>query len=95
MSANTFGTFLETLNTLSSAPVPQGPEADLLSIAHVVGTAGPEGAPVNTIAGPAGLSKAALLGGIFAGRDKGLFEIDDSKDEPVVRLTKLGRSLAE
>jgi hypothetical protein len=40
------------------------------------------------------VSQEDFVGALLTGRDKGLFEIDDTPDEPVVKLTKLGGSLA-
>ena len=92
-SANTFGTFLETLNTIGSPEASSsGVEADVLSIARVL--MNEDGAEVRTLAAELNRLPKDLLAGVVAGRDKGLFEIDQTADEPIVKLTKFGRSFA-
>ncbi|MFL9826794.1 hypothetical protein [Rhodoplanes sp. SY1] len=108
-SPNTFGTFLTTLQTLESAR-PSGSEAvphagsgrpstvptldaDILAVARMVVPA-PDGAPVGAIRDRVTLAPDAFFGAVLAGRDKGVFELDDTGTEPVLKLTRLGRSLA-
>jgi hypothetical protein len=94
-SANTFGTFLETLKSLESSPQPswnrRWTETDLLTIAKSL--AGSNGsAPVKVVMNNVGLPTEIFLAAMVAGRERSLFEIDEAPDEPLLKLTKLGRS---
>jgi hypothetical protein len=96
-SANTFGTFLETLKVLESGrPSSAGgwsTERDILVIAKTLArSAG--ATPLKEVIRDVDLPQDAFLNALFAGRDKGLFKIDEEPDEPAVELTKLGRSIA-
>ena len=94
-SANTFGTFLDTLKSLESKSPPsrEWPESEVFAIAKLLVRTGGS-APSKMISSELKFPQGALLGAVVAGRDKGIFEIDETLDEPVLRLTKLGRSLA-
>jgi hypothetical protein len=94
-SANTFGTFLETLKTLETGVQQRrrSEEPDVFTIARMLAKAGGS-TPLKSLMNELNVSGEALFGAVVAGRDKGLFEIDEEPDEPVLRLSKLGRSLA-
>ena len=51
-------------------------------------------APLPLVMQKVGIPQDAFLGAFVQGREKGLFEVDDNPDVPVLKLTKLGRSLA-
>lgn len=96
MSANTFGTFLDTIKTLESGRGQQKrawPESEVLMIAKLLLSENGE-APLKKVMNMVKLPQEAFLGAFVQGRDKGFFEVDETPDEPVLRLTKLGRSLS-
>lgn len=97
-SANTFGTFLETIKTLETTPsVPARtawPQAEVLAVARAL-IAGGGAAPLKAVMGQVHLPPDVFLGAVVAGRDKGLFSLDEAEDSPVLGLTKLGRTFAE
>jgi hypothetical protein len=95
-SANTFGTFLDTVRKLEQGPQGPGvrgwPEKAVFQIAKtLLSSDGTQ--PVRATMGSSGLPQDEFLGALVAGRDKGIFEVDETADEPVLRLTKLGRTL--
>ena len=97
-SANTFGTFLETFRRLESSRGVSSisgrwPEKAVLMIAQYLRNE-KGSAPLGQVRDRVDLSQEDFLGALMAGRDKGLFTIDEEPDEPVVKLTKLGTSLA-
>ena len=91
-SSNTFGTFLDTIKTLEGnrSPNRSWPEQEVFKIAKEL-TAGGD-VQLKQVMNRVGLPQDVFLGAVVAGRDKGLFEIDEAADEPVLKLTKLGRS---
>ncbi len=95
MSANTFGTFLDTIKSLESVPAAskKTSESELLVIAKALMSQNGE-APLPLVMQKVGIPQDAFLGAFVQGREKGLFEVDDNPDVPVLKLTKLGRSLA-
>lgn len=93
-NANTFGTFLQTLKTLESAQQPSTswPDKDVYAIANVlVERSG--SAPLKTLIEAMKIAPTAFASAVIAGREKGMFEVDDEPEEPVLKLTKLGRAL--
>lgn len=95
-SANTFGTFLDTVRKLESEPQAQGargwPEKEVYHIAKTL-LSGDGAQPVRATMNSSGLPQDVFLGALVAGRDKGIFEVDETADEPLLKLTKLGRTL--
>jgi hypothetical protein len=97
-SANTFGTFLDTYRQLESAGNygrSGWPEKQVFLIAKTLATSPGGRMPVKETMARANLPQDAFLGALVAGRDKNLFEIDESGDEPILALTKVGRAVAE
>jgi hypothetical protein len=94
-SANTFGTFLETLRKLESSRGTSGrsSESEMLMIAQLLRTKGGS-ASIGEVRNNIDMSQESFLGAVVSGRDKGLFKIDEQSDDPIVELTKLGSSLA-
>jgi hypothetical protein len=91
-SANTFGTFLDTFKKLEEGPPSRGgsfPESEVLQIAKMLAGAG-GAAPVRTAMAQAGIEEPAFFRAVFAGREKGIFDIDEQTDQAVLKLTKLG-----
>ncbi len=95
-SANTFGTFLDTYKKLEEGPPSKGtsfPESEVLQIAKMLaGTGG--AAPLRVAMAQAGVDEPVFFRAVFAGRDKGIFEIDEQSDQAVLKLTKLGYGFA-
>ncbi len=94
-SANTFGTFLETVKALETSRQsvrPQWPEQEIVLIARLP-LARDGSAPMKEVAEQSRLPLQDFLSALSEGREKGLLEIDESEEVPVMRLTKLGRSL--
>src|SRR5437868_2832730 len=94
MSANTFGTFLGTIKSLQSARSSSGhgwPESEVFMIAKTLLSSNGQ-APLKDVMGQVKLPQEVFLGAFVAGRDKGLFDVDETADEPILKLTKLGRS---
>jgi hypothetical protein len=48
---------------------------------------------VKTVMAKSSLSQESFFGALLAGRDKGIFEINEQGPEPVVKLTSLGSAL--
>lgn len=92
-SANTFGTFLETIKKLEdAAPAARQssfPESEVLEIAKMLGRTGGQ-APVRVAMSQAGIAEPAFFRAVFAGREKGIFDIDEQSEQAVLKLTKLG-----
>lgn len=95
-TANTFGTFLDTLKTLETKTQQRAPTAEpnVFTIAELLKTNNGS-ASLKDLRSRLNVSGEALLSAMTAGREKGLFELDDTPAEPVLKLTKLGRSLVE
>ena len=95
-SANTFGTFLDTFKKLESARPSGGssfPETEVLQVAKMLAGTGGQ-APVQTAMKQSDLPEPDFLRAVFAGKEKGIFEIDETSDQAVLKLTKLGRGFA-
>jgi len=95
-SANTFGTFLETIKKLEEGPPSKGssfPESEVLQIAKMLAGTGGQ-APVRVAMAQAGVAEPAFFRAGFAGREKGIFDIDEQSDQAVLKLTKLGYGFA-
>jgi hypothetical protein len=94
--ANTFGTFLDTLHQLEQAPRTQSsgwPEKDVYRIARMLMPMQPHGLPIRAAMAESALPQADFFGAIVAGRDKGIFLVDETGPEPMLTLTPLGRTL--
>jgi hypothetical protein len=96
-SANTFGTFLDTIKKLEESRPAGGsssfPESEVLQIAKTLAGTGGE-APMPVAMGQSGLSQTAFFRAVLAGRDKGIFTIDETPDQAALKLTKLGYGFA-
>lgn len=95
-NSNTFGTFLETIKKLEAgrpAPDLAFPETEVLQIAKTLAGSGGQLA-VRTAMSQAGLTEPAFFRAVFAGKDKGIFDIDEAADQAVLKLTKLGHGFA-
>jgi hypothetical protein len=95
-SANTFGTFLDTVRKLESGRTTQTssgwPEKEVFLIAKtLLSDNGRQ--PLKVTMSTSGLPQEVFLGALIAGQDKGLFKVDEETEEPVLTLTKLGRVL--
>jgi len=95
--ANTFGTFLSTIKRLESSSRPDHggwPQSEVFAIGKMLLASGANAAmPIKAAMSSSGLPQEAFFGAVVAGRDKGIFQIDEQGPEPVVSLTGLGRSL--
>jgi hypothetical protein len=95
--ANTFGTFLGTIQKLESTPSRSAsvgwPQTEVFGIAKMLLASGAGAMPVKAAMGSSDLPPEAFFGAVVAGRDKGIFEVNEQGPEPVLSLTGLGKSL--
>jgi hypothetical protein len=94
--ANTFGTFLDTLHRLESTSRHDHgawPQSEIFSIGKTLLAASGTAMRVKTVMAKSSLSQESFFGALLAGRDKGIFEINEQGPEPVVKLTSLGSAL--
>jgi hypothetical protein len=96
-SANTFGTFLDTFKRLEEAPSSREsgsfPESEVLQIAKTLAGSGGQ-LPLRAAMGQAGLADTVFFRAVLAGRDKGIFDIDETSNQAVLKLSKLGYGFA-
>lgn len=94
--ANTFGTFLSTIQRLESASPRSDhagwPQSEVFGIAKMLASGG-AAMPLKAVMNSSDLPHEAFFGAVIAGRDKGIFEVNEQGPEPVLSLTGLGRSL--
>jgi hypothetical protein len=94
--ANTFGTFLDTMHRLESSPRHNReawPQSEVFSIGKMLLAAGGTTMPVKAVMAKSGLSQESFFGAVLAGRDKGIFEINEQGPEPLIKLPSLGSAL--
>jgi len=69
------------------------PQSEIFSIGKMLLAAGGSAMPVRAVMAKSGLSQESFFGALLAGRDKGIFQINEKGPEPLVNLTKLGSAL--
>lgn len=98
-SSNTFGTFLETIGTLTRSKALQSGAADrtrselILKLVSILAQRNDE-LPVEVLAKEAGVPKLWLLEAILQSQSDGLIKIEEENGTSVARLTSFGKALA-
>lgn len=95
-SSNTFGTFLQTFNSLeksSRLETPSDPMRLVTKLAQSLSSSGDQ-APVEKLIAEVNEPKTDVLGALFDGQDKGIFKVENIDDTLTARLTNIGKSLS-
>lgn len=96
-SSNTFGTFLNTFNSLareSQVTRAGKPDADvLINIVKDIASSGDE-KPVRDLVRSLDYDRSRILSAIVEGKQQGLLELTEDKGESLARLTSLGRAFS-